>query len=74
MGLVTWNLQREKFKVARKLKVGLGVCQGRVESLSASQHLQPAHMAQSKRTCESAYKDGFMAAWAETDVGETTAH
>ena len=30
-------------------------------------------MAQSKRTCESAYKDGFMAAWAETDVGEITA-
>jgi len=26
-------------------------------------------MAQSKRTCESAYKDGFMAACAETDVG-----
>ena len=42
--------------------------------LSASQHLDPANMAQSKRTCESAYEDGFMAAWAETDVGEITAH
>ena len=37
-------------------------------------HLHPANMAQSKRTCESAYEDGFMAAWAETDVGEITAH
>ena len=33
-------------------------------------------MAQSKRTStyESTYEDGFMAAWAETDVGEITAY
>jgi len=32
------------------------------------------HAEQMKRTCQSAYEDGFMAAWAETDVGEITTH